>query len=334
MDVATRGGYGTPTTGTPPAPVVRRSRSGGRTWLWIGATVLAVVIVAGIAGAAWFFNANAQMPGVVGMAPDQAAAVLKTAGFTVAPLVYTPTVSPAVSKGLIVAASSTTGAWVAKGSIVTLTVNGPHMLPVPTVVGLDEADAIAKFQAAGFKTGPVKQEYSAKVPTGKVIAITPAAGAQAAAGSRIALTVSKGVQIVLVPNLVDRDQYAAIQALKDAGLKYQTARAYNDSIQPGNVIGQSPAAGVKTQAGTVVTMTISKGAKPIPTAGVPGVVGDTEATAVSRIQAGGFVPVVKMAPVLPQDAGLIVDQDPVQGKMIAKGSKVTIWVGQELPQSP
>jgi beta-lactam-binding protein with PASTA domain len=332
MDVATGGGYQAPTTGTPPAPAMSKSRAGNKTGLWIGLAVLAVVIIAGIAGAIWFFNANAQMPNVVGMAPDQATAVLKTAGFATGPLAYTPEVSPSMAKGMIVAASSATGAWVAKGSTITLTVNGPHMLPVPAgVVGLNEADAIAKLQAAGFKAGPVKQAFSPTVPTGKVMAISPAAGASVAAGSPINLTVSKGIQIVLVPNAVNRDQYAAIQALRDAGLKHQTVRQYNDSIQPGNVISQSPAAGVKTQAGTAVTLTISKGPKPIPTAGVPGVVGDTEATAVSRIQAAGFVPSIKMAPVLPQDVGLVVDQDPIQGNTIAKGSKVTIWVGQADP---
>ena len=332
MDVATGGGYQAPTTGSPPAPAVSKSGSGKKTGLWIALAVVAVVIVAAVAGSVWFFNANAQMPNVVGMPPDQATAVLKTVGFASGPLAYTPLVSPAVAKGMIIAASSTTGAWVAKGSTVTLTVNGPHMLPVPAgVLGLNEADAIARLEQAGFKAGPVKQEYSAKVPLGKVIAITPAAGAQVAAGSPINLTVSKGIQIVLVPNTVDRDQYAAIQALKDAGLKHHTTRQYNESIQPGNVISQSPAAGVKTQAGTAVTLTISKGPKPIPTAGVPGVVGDTEATAVSRIESAGFVTNIKNAPVLAQDVGLVVDQEPVQGKSLAKGSGVTIWVGVQEP---
>jgi beta-lactam-binding protein with PASTA domain len=332
MDVATGGGYQAPTTGTPPAPAMSKSGSSGKTWLWVGLAVLGVVIVAGIAGAVWFFNVNAQMPNVVGMAPDQATAVLRTAGFTTGPLAYTPTVSPTMAKGMILSASSAMGAWVAKGSTITLTVNGPHMLPVPAgVIGLNEADAIARLQAAGFKAGPVKQQYSSTVALGKVIAIAPAAGAQVAAGSPINLTVSKGIQIVLVPNAVNRDQYAAIQALKDAGLKHHTVRQYNDTIQPGNVISQSPAAGVKTQAGTTVTLTVSKGPKPIPTAGVPSVVGDSEATAVSKIETRGFVTSIKMVPVAAPDVGLVVDQDPVQGQTIAKGSKVTIWVGQQEP---
>lgn len=332
MDAASGGTYQTPMTGSPPAPAMRHTEGGKHTGLWIGLGIAAVVLViAAIAGGVWFFNANAQMPSVVGMAPDQAQAVLKTAGFNVGPLAYSPTVDPSVAKGMIVSMEPASGAWAAKGSAVTLTVNGPHMLPVPAVAGMSEADAIARLGSAEFKVGPVKQEYSATVPTGKVIAVVPAAGVSVAAESPVTLTVSKGVQIVLVPNAYNRDQYAAITALHDAGLKYHTVRVYDDQIQPGNVISQSPAAGVKTQAGTVVTLTISKGAKPIPTAGVPSVVGDTETIAVSRLQAAGFVPKIKMAPVLPQDAGLVIDQDPVEGKPQPKGSAVTIWVGQVQP---
>ena len=81
---------------------------------------------------------------------------------------------------------------VAAGSAVALLVSsGPASVVVPNVVGLREGSAVAALREAGL-TSTVTRVESGTVPKGKVISQNPAAGVRVAAGSAVALLVSRG----------------------------------------------------------------------------------------------------------------------------------------------
>ena len=67
-----------------------------------------------------------------------------------------------------------------------------NSVTVPSVVGATQAAAATTFAASGLVTGSVTTQSSATVPVGVVISQSPAAGASAADGSAVNLTVSSG----------------------------------------------------------------------------------------------------------------------------------------------
>jgi beta-lactam-binding protein with PASTA domain/tRNA A-37 threonylcarbamoyl transferase component Bud32 len=90
--------------------------------------------------------------------------------------------------------------------------------PVPAVVGLAVADAQAKLEAVGLTGVPLDPVFDNTVPDGQVIALRPTtADAPIAPGDSVNLVVSKGPDLVDVPDVVGEKIPAARAMLEDAG---------------------------------------------------------------------------------------------------------------------
>ena len=178
---------------------------------------------------------------MIGKNSDQASQILDSAGFKVA-IKAVPSGAPrdqVVEQDPI--PTDRGGGKAQEGSTVTLSVSsGPAIVAVPSVVGLNEADATKRLEHAGFKVN-VTQEYSKTVPRGSVIGTTPAAGTQLSTLQPVTLLVSRGANTVLVPNVVGLNDQQALATLSSAGLS--GTEVQKDSTEPqGKVLSQSPAA--------------------------------------------------------------------------------------------
>ena len=78
-----------------------------------------------------------------------------------------------------------------------------------------EAEAILKDNNLDFT---LKEEFDAKVPTGTVIKQSPGAGSHVKAGRKIQLTVSKGAEPGVVPDLKGKNLAEATEMLHAAKL--------------------------------------------------------------------------------------------------------------------
>src|SRR4029077_5043175 len=161
------------------------------------------------------------------------------------------------------------------GSAVALVVSsGPAQAPVPNVVGLTQAAATSAITGANLTVGTIRTASSTTVPSGSVISQTPVAGTQVNVGSAVALVVSTGIPQVTVPNVVGLTEAAATSALGGAGLSLGegSSTAPSTTVPAGSVISQSPVAGSRVNAGTVVSLVVSSGP---PQVAVPSVTGLT-----------------------------------------------------------
>ena len=95
--------------------------------------------------------------------------------------------------------------WVSLGSI-------------PVVSGLDQEIAVNAIEAAGLKINEIREEYSDTVAAGQVISLVPLVEPLGENGS-VDLLVSKGPNIVTVPNMVGQTILAAKANLEAIGLK-------------------------------------------------------------------------------------------------------------------
>jgi beta-lactam-binding protein with PASTA domain len=266
---------------------------------------------------------TATVPNVVGMTSDEAAKSLSDAGFTAKPV----SVESDADKGTVVDQSPKAGATAATGSEVTVMVSaGKQQTLVPNVVGKTEEDATSTLTAAGYKA-QTKSEYNEKVEKGLVASQSPAGGTAADAGTTVTIVVSQGKNPnVTVPDVVGMTQDDATSALTAAGYKVKVQTSYDEKVEKGLVVSQSPAGGTAADAGTTVTILVSQGKNPTVT--VPNVVGMTETDAGAALSDAGLEPVPSSSYSDTVPAGTVISQDPAAGKSVTAGSPVSYAVSQ------
>lgn len=138
---------------------------------------------------------------------------------------------------------------------------GNSMVAVPNVVGNTQAAATTAITAAALTVGTVTMQSSSTVTSGNVISESPAAAASVAKGSAVALVVSSGPAMVVVPNVVGNSQAAATIAITGAGLTLGTVTMQSSAtVASGNVISESPAAGTSVASASGVNIVVSTGA--------------------------------------------------------------------------
>ena len=212
---------------------------------------------------------------------------------------------------------------------------GTKLGTIPNVVGMDRASASILLEQNGFVVGnQVTTRYDAKVPEGKIIAQNPTAGMPAKKQTAVDLVISKGPDLVVVPDIVNSPQADADAALKTADLIGSAiSSAYDPKVPAGSVISQQPAKGEKLARGSRVTYIISLGTEQ---ATVPDVVGTYRSTALKKLKAAGFKVAVGYSSSDSVASGKVIDQDKSGGGRYDKGSTVTITVstGPKLVKLP
>ncbi len=183
--------------------------------------------------------ATVKLPDVRGYRLDRARTVLKDEGLE--PGMVTRAFSDEVPRGFVISTKPRTGTTVRAGSAVALVVSKGSPVDVPDVTGDDLADARAELTEAGLKvevaTGQVNSEYD----RGEVARQTPAPGSRAAEGDTVTLTVSKGPEMIEVPDVVGDSVDDAVRKLEDAGFQVDEDRGllglFGDTVKDQSVDG-------------------------------------------------------------------------------------------------
>jgi eukaryotic-like serine/threonine-protein kinase len=190
------------------------------------------------------------VPSLVNLTLAQATAHLSQAGLRLGAV--TKATSMTVAAGSVISASPGGGTLLPQQTVAIVVSTGKPTVSVPRLSGSDVASyaaASAALEALGLKTTETEQ-YSTTVPDGEVIVTDPAPGATATVGSSVVVVVSKGPQMVAVPNVTGDSVSGAAQALTDAGLS-----ASGVSGNPvGTVESTSPGDGTSVVIGSSVEL--------------------------------------------------------------------------------
>lgn len=202
--------------------------------------------------------------------------------------------------------------------------NDKDKVAVPSVVGQTVDQATTAIEEAGFELGKVEESFDDKVESGKVISQDPKGDSKQAKGTKINLTVSKGVQEITVPDLTGMTSDQAQKALTASGLKYAKGAAeYSDTVEKDHVARQDVAAGENVAKDTVVTYYLSLGSEGTE---VPNVVGKREGAATTELNNAGFYVNADYAPSDTVESGLVISQSPAAGEKLKDGESVNIVV--------
>jgi serine/threonine-protein kinase len=200
----------------------------------------------------------------------------------------------------------------------------PHVAVIPAVKGELVDEATARLTALGFEVERAPDEFSSNVPAGHVKSVQPAEGAEREVGTTVTIVRSLGPRPVEVPHVEGRLLKEARDLIEGAGLEVATPvkHQYDDDVLVGHVISRRPD-GVELPKGSVVTLVVSDGPKPVP---VPEVRGMAEAKAVDTLDSKGFEVVIVETFSKNVGRGDAIRTDPGQGTQLQPGETVVLTV--------
>jgi beta-lactam-binding protein with PASTA domain len=164
--------------------------------------------------------------------------------------------SSSIDKGIAIRTIPPAGDVVDRGERIQLIVSaGPERVGVPDVTGLARDSAEQLLADAGLE--PAIQEIESEKPEDEVISQDPAAGTEVDKGSRVTITVSKGIETVNVPDVEGSSRRDAAAELRAAGLVPSVREQdVTDPAQDGVVIDERPGAGTELAKGKQVVIVI------------------------------------------------------------------------------
>lgn len=294
---------------------------------WIVMPLLLVLAIAigffALRGAPVFPPPNAiAVPDFTNVSGSVAAQRLEALGLRAQP---TEEPSETIRQGYVVRQDPAPGAKLAKDAAVALVISaGLPRVQIPDVKGYSAPDAQRALQAAKLKSKIAAQTYSATVPAGQVLDVSPAVGSSVRENSVVALTVSKGVHPVSVPSIVSLKVAEARRRLAALGLTLTVGQqTESEAVPQDEIASQDPAAGTSVDPKSAVTVIVSTGP---PAATVPNVVGADPDQAQQTLRSAGFVPTVTYNVDATNATQKVSAQRPDAGTSAKKSSSVTIFV--------
>lgn len=196
---------------------------------------------------------------------------------------------------------------------------------VPNVVGSNEATATQTLENKGFVV-KVEKEKNDDVDEGEVFKQSPDGNVEAPKGSTVTIYVSSGKDTFELKDYKGYSQSEAESALTSLGLKVRLDYSNDDSIDEGDVISTSPAAGSSVSKGDIITIIISRGSEEI---AIPYVIDKTESDARATLEASGFkvsVESIESTKTKGTVADVGYNGGSALGKKAPKGSTITLYI--------
>ncbi|MFI9828298.1 Stk1 family PASTA domain-containing Ser/Thr kinase [Streptomyces sp. NPDC051913] len=136
---------------------------------------------------------------------------------------------------------------------------------------------------------------------------------------------------VAVPTFVGETQENAKTMATNSDLKLSFTKKECENQPKGNICEQNPEAGTKVDKKSTVELVVSTGA---PKVTVPSVIGDQFDDAKTRLEGDEFGLIVKKKEKeSTEETGSVLDQTPVFGKEVEKGTTITLTVAVEVQKS-
>ncbi len=303
----------------PPATVLEDDyRPWWKRW-WVIALAVLALLLAGVAAFALTRPEKVNVPAVVEQSLSEARALLERKGFDVSVL----PVENCAPRDTVTEQAPAAGSEADEGSEVTLTVSLGLSVKVPPVRNLAVDEATKRLEGEDLLVD-TREQASRDVEPGKVIGTEPAAGEEVECQSTVTLIVSKGANLITLPDVLGDDETVARSQLEGLGL-IVNVDTKDDDAPEGTVIGQDPGPGSELERNARVTIVVSTGAGAVI---VPDVVGQSEDAARGSLGSRGLsVDVVEQETEDRGDDGRVLQQAPSPGSRVRTGDTVTIVVG-------
>lgn len=269
-------------------------------------------------------NQEVMMPDLTGMEYKEAEKLVKAQNLVLEKDGVTEEYNDFVEKGRVISQNIEAEERIGVKTEITLTVSlgslskETAVLTVPDLTGLTKEEALEKLaqlkEETGFTytLGKVKKKYSAEVEKGKIISQGLTPGTEVRTNEPITLVISKGPEMVQVPDLVYKTREEAVKLLEEAGLTAQVQEEYSSKVSKGLVISQSQEGNSKAGKGSAITIVVSLGEEPQQTqqpTRAPQMQQPTQAPQAPQPTQAPQAPQPTQAPPDPQPGGGVIEDD-------------------------
>ncbi|MGW4048398.1 Stk1 family PASTA domain-containing Ser/Thr kinase [Streptomyces sp. NPDC004721] len=194
-----------------------------------------------------------RVPDLKGHRLGEARTLLKKEGLE--PGMVSREFSDDVPRDVVIGTDPEAGTERRAGSAIALTVSRGHAVDVPDVTGDDLDEARSELRDAGLKVRISSEQVNSEYDKGRVARQSPAGDSQAAEGDTVTLTLSKGPEMVEVPDVTGNSVGDAKNTLQKAGFQVQEDRGllglFGDTVKKQSVKG-----GDRAPKGSTITITI------------------------------------------------------------------------------
>ncbi|MCC8244706.1 Stk1 family PASTA domain-containing Ser/Thr kinase [Saccharothrix luteola] len=283
---------------------------------WLSVVVVAAILI-GVT--VWWLAIGrvATVPNLVGQDETVATALLDEASLK-------KTVrrenSDTVPSGQVISTDPPAGTKANQGDLVRLVVSAGKPVVPQVNGGVEVAAAEREITSVGLKAqlDPAEDEFSDRVPKGKVVTLKPAPGTPVPIGSTVTIVLSKGSEPKPVPSVTGKTKDEAFAELSAAGFEpVEGPTEFSDKVDGGKVIRTDPPAGTNMPPGNRrVTVVLSAD-----TVTVPQVEGKTVKEAKKILEEAGLKVDVQFND---RDRARVVNQSVRAGERVPKDTRITI----------
>jgi serine/threonine-protein kinase len=306
-----------------PRPASRKQRKPKKGLI---AAIIIIVLLALAGGAALAYTLlktpSVVVPDLKGKTLSQAQRAVEAVGLKLK--VEKEVFNESVAPGRVVSQNPATGEKTKKGNTINVVLSrGLETVVVPDLTNKTEAEADQLLKKAGLILGAVSDGFSDTVEDGRIISQSPKTGAKVEKGASIDITVSRGAEMVEVPDVTNNTVEEATGILENAGFKVSKFEDFSDSVAKDHIMRQNPIAGDKAKKGSTVSITISKGSKSVT---MIDLTGQIEADARNWLESRGLICSVTKVSKGGIVSGYVWEQDVAVGVKIDQGTTVTLKV--------
>ncbi len=158
---------------------------------------------------------------------------------------------------------------------------------------------------------------------GIVIGQEPRAGKSVKYNATITLTIGTDAELIIIPDLIDKDAEEAIKILKSLDLEVTQENVEDEDADENCVVKTSPSAGTEVEKGSEVKIYVNSAEDLIT---VPDLAGKSEKEAKSALEDAGLTLGEVKTVDSSEEKGSVVKQTPKSGSKATKDSEVDIYI--------
>ncbi|MGE5508738.1 MAG: Stk1 family PASTA domain-containing Ser/Thr kinase [Chitinophagales bacterium] len=205
-------------------------------------------------------------------------------------------------------------------------------VPVPDLTGKPVEEARRMLADRRLTLEIAGRAFHEQIPVDHVISQDPLPSRTVKVNRSVRVTVSKGPELVVVPDLTGQDLREAEVTLSQVGLRIgERTDGFSTEIQPGFIMGQDPPPFGRLEKGLPVNLVISRGPSPTTATLMPNLMGMSYDEATALLSSLGLTVGRVIQEVRPANAfrpGTVLDQNPAPETPVTSGTAVDLVVSR------
>ncbi len=196
---------------------------------------------------------------------------------------------------------------------------------VPEVRGLSQSDASQVLRDAGLvPASEIDYVYDDQIQVGHIVKTDPPEGRIVRKDRVIEMFISKGPELIVIPDLIGRTEMEARVILQDMLLTMTVERDYNEDVPEGTIYRQLPGESIKVSRGDEVVVYVSQGRGPFEIADL---VGYSEQGALDYLNENDLRAHIRYRFSI-GSSGHVIDQVPEAGEEVLPNQTIELIVGE------